>query len=271
MCVRGCITKRSPPTTHARLVRGVEVDEAARTATLDVLLPTAAYGANALAALQQACQRALPGFSSGVAPDGTPAPWAVALRTAIAAPRRAHGPAQQARLAGGGVGALQSLPSAAAAAAASAAAGKGSGSKGGLLGASAASPASGVPLSLSRVQHVVAVASCKGGVGKSTVAANLAFALASRGGRVGLLDMDIYGPSLPTLLARAHGEDGNDSSGGDGGSSSGSNGDGSDGDDGDDGGGGVRPPLVRRSRVHDHLVLPVPCGGVRALSFGYAH
>ena len=50
------------------------------------------------------------------------------------------------------------------------------------------------------VQRVVAVASGKGGVGKSTVAANLAVALAARGHRVGLLDADVYGPSQPRML-----------------------------------------------------------------------
>jgi len=53
---------------------------------------------------------------------------------------------------------------------------------------------------LSGVKHVIAVASGKGGVGKSTVAANLAVALAKTGARVGLLDTDIYGPSVPTMF-----------------------------------------------------------------------
>lgn len=53
---------------------------------------------------------------------------------------------------------------------------------------------------LASVQHVVAVGAGKGGVGKSTVAVNLALALARDGLRVGLLDADIHGPSLPILL-----------------------------------------------------------------------
>lgn len=53
---------------------------------------------------------------------------------------------------------------------------------------------------LATVKHVIAVGAGKGGVGKSTVALNLALALAWDGLRVGLLDADIYGPSLPILL-----------------------------------------------------------------------
>jgi ATP-binding protein involved in chromosome partitioning len=50
------------------------------------------------------------------------------------------------------------------------------------------------------VRNVVAIASGKGGVGKSTVAVNIAVALAQSGARVGLLDADIYGPNVPTMM-----------------------------------------------------------------------
>lgn len=53
---------------------------------------------------------------------------------------------------------------------------------------------------LSGVKNIIAVASGKGGVGKSTVAVNLACGIARTGAKVGLLDTDIYGPSIPTML-----------------------------------------------------------------------
>lgn len=66
---------------------------------------------------------------------------------------------------------------------------------------SPATPVGGpAPSSLPGVKHVLAVASGKGGVGKSTVAANLACSLKRREHSVGLLDLDIYGPSLPIIL-----------------------------------------------------------------------
>lgn len=61
------------------------------------------------------------------------------------------------------------------------------------------------PLAIKGVAQIVAVASGKGGVGKSTVATNLAVALKAAGRRVGLLDADIYGPSQGTLFGLASG------------------------------------------------------------------
>ncbi|MBM3266001.1 MAG: Mrp/NBP35 family ATP-binding protein [candidate division Zixibacteria bacterium] len=71
--------------------------------------------------------------------------------------------------------------------------GQAAGARGPMAGA-------GGKLDLPGVRHVVAVASGKGGVGKSTVSVNLAVALADAGAGVGLLDADIYGPSIPTMM-----------------------------------------------------------------------
>jgi ATP-binding protein involved in chromosome partitioning len=60
------------------------------------------------------------------------------------------------------------------------------------------------PQGIAGVGHIIAVASGKGGVGKSTVAVNLALGLARLGLKVGLLDADIYGPSVPRLLDIKH-------------------------------------------------------------------
>eukprot|EP00980_Cylindrotheca_fusiformis_P003796 scaffold834_cov123-Cylindrotheca_fusiformis.AAC.43 len=85
---------------------------------------------------------------------------------------------------------------------------------------------------LANVTHTIGVYSCKGGVGKSTIAVNLAYELARLGGRIGLLDLDVYGPSLPVL---------------------------------------VKPhdPAVRKSPVGAGMVYPIEHEGVKLLSLGF--
>jgi ATP-binding protein involved in chromosome partitioning len=66
-------------------------------------------------------------------------------------------------------------------------------------GAPSASPQSG-PEKLPGIRHIVAIGSGKGGVGKSTVSVNLALVLQRLGGRIGLVDADVLGPSIPGML-----------------------------------------------------------------------
>ena len=72
--------------------------------------------------------------------------------------------------------------------------------------AGASHPRVSGPGKLPGIRHVIAVGSAKGGVGKSTVSVNLAFALQEAGGRIGLVDADILGPSIPGMLGLPTGQ-----------------------------------------------------------------
>jgi len=67
-------------------------------------------------------------------------------------------------------------------------------------GVSPQRPMPKMPPTLEKVKSIVAVSSCKGGVGKSTVSVNLAFELRKSGAKVGIFDCDVYGPSLPVMV-----------------------------------------------------------------------
>ena len=82
---------------------------------------------------------------------------------------------------------------------------------------------------LDRVRNIIAISSCKGGVGKSTVAAMLARNLADRGHQTGLLDMDLFGPSVPTLF-------------------------------------NIHDAGIMQ---HDNLMVPVDVAGLKLMSFGF--
>ena len=88
---------------------------------------------------------------------------------------------------------------------------------------------------LTNVRHIIGVASGKGGVGKSTVAVNLAVALARLGYRVGLADADVYGPSVPLMTGTE----------------------------------GLVPEAVKESEDSLELIVPIEKYGVKWMSIGY--
>jgi len=88
---------------------------------------------------------------------------------------------------------------------------------------------------LCNIEHIIAISSCKGGVGKSTIAAHMANQLIDRGLRVGILDADIYGPSLPSILPHPN-------------------------------------PVIEKSSNNPKHVLPIKYeNGLKAISFGFVN
>lgn len=87
---------------------------------------------------------------------------------------------------------------------------------------------------LKGVKHIIAVSSCKGGVGKSTVSVNLAFSLMKMGHKIGIFDADMYGPSLPTMIS-------------------------------------PNQPHLYQDEHDASLINPVDFSGVKCMSYGFAH
>lgn len=87
------------------------------------------------------------------------------------------------------------------------------------------------PPGLRGVKNIIAISSCKGGVGKSTTCVNLAMTLAQMGAKVGIFDADVYGPSLPTMIT---------------------------------------PAFDKLEMKEDGTITPVEYEGVKVVSFGYA-
>jgi Mrp family chromosome partitioning ATPase len=94
-------------------------------------------------------------------------------------------------------------------------------------------PTTSKKIGLKKVKHVIAVSSCKGGVGKSTVAVNLAFSLMQRGKKVGIFDADVYGPSLPTMIS-------------------------------------PKDSTLRSYEDSPEIIIPIEFSGIKAMSFGFA-